>query len=253
MPRTYYYGARSRIASRRAKGPYRTRSPRTGASRYAITPLRPTRTPGQGYLRVLRRVGRVGIENTGGGTVAVVGTNTNTLINLGTPVIAPVGGGYIVPFALQFSLGQVIDSTELTALFDQYRIRAVDVRVRYLSNTSTVSGTSFLPAILWGPEYDDNLPSVGIRPRADTIMHSFASDSVEARLCIRPRPAPVVLDAPLPGYMVPDRPQWIDSAYPNVAHYGIKGEIQNMVLPADAESSTFSFEVIFDIECKGSH
>lgn len=189
---------------------------------------------------ITRRVPSLYISNsTFFGTPTTTNPATSVVCaTLGTAVAHPVfGNNFTVPFSLQFCLDHMSQFTDLTDLADRYKILGVDIKFQYNSDSITgVSTTSqtqpnMVPSVVWIQDYDDNVPltpaslnaKMGIKRKA---LNNGAFHSIK----VRPRVAAPVFQGVLTAYSVPTKAQWINSSFPSVPHYGIKGYIENMYL-----------------------
>lgn len=173
------------------------------------------------------------------GVPTITGTNTNNLLTLGT-VVAALGAGYNIPFAMKFSLNQLTNYTELTNIFDQYRILGVKVFMNYQHNVSTAGGTSSLPILQYFPDFDDNTPPANapeLRERMGVITKRYSADKVCFAMPVRPRPIFTAGTA-----MVPYGTWYDCQTNPGENHFGIKGLISNVNLPPNSAVAT-SFKV----------
>lgn len=193
------------------------------------------------------------------GVPTLVGGPTTPPVVLGTTV-ASVGGGWNIPFAMRFCLSQITNWADLVALFDEARINAVKVYVTYNHNVSTASANSSMPTLFWYPDYTDATvvaPSV-LRERMGVTAAEFTSERRTQVMKITPCRVGYELDltggAPAAAGVV-DGP-WI-SVTPgqNVDHFGIKGYLANVVLPADTPgsppTSSFRFDIVVDVSFRG--
>lgn len=187
------------------------------------------------------------------GVAQIKGTNVNTLWANTAPVQG-IGYGYYIPFAMQFSLNQIAGVAELADIFDQYRLLGVKVFISYQHNVSTAGGTSGLPAIQWFPDFDDATPPAtesDLRQRMGVITRRWDSDSVTQVMSVRPRPIYTAGTAMVPYGT------WFDcQTNPNTVHYGLKGILSNVLLPAatgeyDPRSTAFKIDVQYVIQFRG--
>lgn len=200
---------------------------------------------GAGSSFVKRRNFTLAVYNSALGTVAWEGTNTNSMLSLGAPVVAS-GIGYHVPFSMQFSLDQVINYTDFTAMFDKYRIAAVKVTFRYNHNVSTVSGVTSLPSVYAYVDNDDStVPTQPVvRENMLTREKRFTSSRPSVSWYFRPRP---VMEAFPLSYVVPRRAPFLDAASISTPHYGLKGYFANALLPAEQRTTVFNVDVTYYI------
>lgn len=183
------------------------------------------------------------------------------MFNLGAPTVHPVFTNlYSVPFATSFSLDQIDGYNELTALGDLYRINKVWIRAKW--NTSAIGGAdsgsgyaTAMPTLYWIEDYDDaNVQSVpSIRQKMG--LHNKALSSTRyVQLAVRPKPAVSAFNtstSTTSAYVVPKGSSWVNSTYPSVAHYGLKGYIDNMdLLTVNSVTSCLTLEVLFSVSLK---
>lgn len=203
------------------------------------------KTGRRGAVNDERRNFTLAVYNSALGTVAWEGTNTNSMLSLGAPVVAS-GIGYHVPFSMQFSLDQVINYTDFTAMFDKYRIAAVKVTFRYNHNVSTVSGVTSLPSVYAYVDNDDStVPTQPVvRENMLTREKRFTSSRPSVSWYFRPRP---VMEAFPLSYVVPRRAPFLDAASISTPHYGLKGYFANALLPAEQRTTVFNVDVTYYI------
>ena len=115
-----------------------------------------------GFLRIIRKYPLYQLSN---GTSGVAGTWSASspsllqFLTLGTPVPSGSGlpGTYDTPFCLKFRFTDVFSPTELTNLFDQYKILSAIVRFTFNNNMAPVgANVTSLPHISYIQDYDDN-------------------------------------------------------------------------------------------------
>lgn len=211
-----------------------------------------------GEMTTTRLVTEFFVTNTvAAGVPGIQGGPTLPALVLGTTA-ASTGPGYNIPFALQFALSQVQNSTEISAVFDQYRINWVKVLVTYQHNVSTASGTSTLPSLLWVPDYDDSV-AVGpgaLREHAGVELCEFGGEKRTHVARIQPRHATATLDA-TSGTIVfggMGGREFLDVGAANTPHYGLKGYIANVELPATGVgpfTTSFRFDIKMNITFRG--
>lgn len=219
------------------------------------------RAPRSGGLVMLRKMQETILQNTGVGTVGLLGGPAAPTLTLGTPSSTGVSAFYNVPFTLKFQLNQLVNSTDITNLCDKYRIAAAYVRIfntQAAFTPATAGGAvanspSATPAIEHFVDHDDSNPvgAVAIKERMGTKYSTFRSK--DSFIMIKCYPKPVIESTSTTGVgnIVPRRAPYINSAQPNVEHYGIKGVIHNMWLPATAEgTSHLRFDVALKIQAK---
>lgn len=201
--------------------------------RRMCVPVTLTNTPSQGGWNIDATTGTMPF------TFGTVGSDSN--------------GTYTIPFSAQFLLSYVQGSTEFTNLFDRYRICKVVVKIINLSNSATVNGQGLLPTIMTSMDYDDSAV-----PSASTLQSFMQRGDVkETRLSgtktivLRPRPAMSLYQGAFTGYAIPGKAPYINSANPDVPHYGFKGFLRNVNLNPNTTSQTaFRFDTYVYFACK---
>lgn len=154
---------------------------------------------------------------------------------------SPVAGstaGVDYSNAYQFALSSFPNSTEYTALYEEYRI--VQIKVQFTATSPTNAGSPLLTAI----DYDDaNAPILGTLLQYQTLQTTPAGLS-----CTRIFTPKVALAAFASGVFASSAlrsMQWIDNNSPGVAHYGLKAYIQALAGNTAVWSVTFSAVVQF--------
>lgn len=140
--------------------------------------------------------------------------------------------------ALQFQLGDVPVSAEITAMFDQYMLYGVkiDFRLIYSPDSTGNVASSIYPNLYVRKDYDNN----ALESTAQIIQSNKSR-----RLILQPnrtrsvyvRPA-ILTTARTAGGIDVTRPvwkQWVDCSHDDVAHFGLKYAIDTMgqALPAN--------------------
>jgi len=142
-------------------------------------------------------------------------------------VVGPFSGNNATEssYALQFSLSQVPNSSEFTALFDQYRIVQVHLRFTPRAQGSTSIFGFFRPNyFLTVIDYDDiNTVSSNAALQYPTLQISPTDEPFERTF--NPRIAVAAYNGVATTGYANLSNQWIDVAYPDVQHFGLKGVI----------------------------
>lgn len=236
---------RSRPAGRRI--PFRLRRKLYGIRRK----FRRAGNP-QGFLKMNRKINRA-VVSSGSGTL---GTYTITAgqncVALGTPVsVLGTNGLYDIPFSITARLDDVAGYTEVTNMFDAYKIVGLKVQVQGW-NASAAPGTP-LPYIQYDRDTDSNvIPTVSqFRERMGVVTKYITANRPAANMYFKPRVAPEVFATGLAtAYAVPSRSMWLNTLNANVEHYCAVGVLRNVYIPAQAGVSTLTWEVTFNILAK---
>lgn len=219
------------------------------------------RPPRTGGTVITRRLNTQYIANSSFYGSAVT-TNTGlavALVTLGTPVVHPYfGNNFTVPFSLQFSLDQLAEYTDFTNICDRYKILDVYVKLQY--NTDSVAGApnasgqpNMVPSVNWIQDYDDSNVLTATQLNAKMgIKRKALNDGRFHSISVKPRLAATAFQGgAVSAYTVPGKATWVNSAYPSVPHYGIKGFIENMYLGAIATGTAcIAVDVTFKIAIK---
>jgi hypothetical protein len=123
-------------------------------------------------------------------------------------------------FAFNFQLGYLPSYTEFTALYDQYKIDAVDITILPSSVTSTPADQASGFVVL-AVDYDDATTPANV----DSLLQYGAAEvfpiNSAIRMRLRPRMAVAAYSGAFTSYA--NTPStWIDVASPSVQHYGLK-------------------------------
>lgn len=122
---------------------------------------------------------------------------------------------------LSFKLTDVVNSSEFTTLFDQYRINKVAVVLTPHGNSAELANLN-RPILYSRVDYDDvtgyanvneMMESPNVRSSVGTSKHSVV---------LRPAVAVPLYQSGVTFAYGPKWKQWVDCSYPSVPHYGVK-------------------------------
>lgn len=205
----------------------------------------------QGSLFVRRKAKAIvssGSGVLGGYTI----TGAQNAIALGTPVSVPgTNGLYDIPFSVVARLDDMVNYTELTALFDQYKITGVKVQVQGW-NASNAPGTP-LPFLQVDRDTDSaNLVTpTAFRERMGIQTKYISASRPAVSMYFKPRVAQEVFATGVTtGYAIPRGPVWLNTLNPNIEHYCAVGILRNVYIPAQASVSTLTWEVTYSVSCR---
>lgn len=209
-----------------------------------------------GNVRIVRKTVEQNVYNT-----AVAGTPaaSASVVTIGAAYQTPAFAGsayYNVPFSIDCALSDVINFTELTSLADKYKINWVKVKAFATSNTASAGGTSQLPSMLWIKDQDDAaVPASStaglnsIREKMGCNIRQFKQNGAPISMFFKPKLSREVYNAggAAVGAEVTG-PKFLDCAFPDIPHYGIKGFLQDVNLAATPTVYTqFKFDVTMSI------
>jgi len=195
------------------------------------------------------------------GVPTLSGGQGTTMMTTGGVVQHPIfGNNYSFPFAMRFTLDQLAEYTDLTGISDRYKIIGVKVKFQY--NTDSVTGLATLgqnqpnivPSVCWVPDYDDDTPLTIAQLNAKTgLRRKPLNNGSFHQIKIVPRIAQSAYNGSIvtAAYIVPGTRQFINSSYPSVPHYGLKGYIDNFYLNTIANGcSCITMDVEFTVQVK---
>jgi hypothetical protein len=169
-------------------------------------------------------------------------------------------GYYQMAGAMRFRLSDVEQSSDLTHLFDQYKISGVKLKIHW-TNNSAIGQQNWgeRPTITYAVDADDfNFPATlgELRQKNSVKFHTFGSNK-PLILYIKPKAASRLYSSGISsggGYTGygPVR-QWIDSSYPQTEHYGLKFWLSNVQLKNGELNmpNHFRVETIYYLKMKG--
>jgi len=191
---------------------------------------------GKGILYIRRKTPNIQVFSTAVAGVPTVVDPKGIILTLGIPTSVPGATQcYDVPFSLKFRLDQITNNNELEVLFDRYKIKGAWIKAHL--NTTNTSGGFPMPYIQYVTDNDDAaVPStISMAQRMGTKTKYFSSSRNFIKLGCRPVPASEIFASGVAtAYGVPRRAPFINMSNTSVEHYGIKGIIHNMYLPATA-------------------
>lgn len=203
-----------------------------------------------GFLKVVRKLPVITMSNITGVAGAMQTTDpTGTCLLIGTPV-AKTGytGVYDIPFSLKFELNQLVNYGEFTTIADQYKIQSALIKLESPYNVAQAPGGSAtpLPYLEYIQDYDDNgVPNTLTFREKMGIKTKFINASKPMfKLGVRPKLSMLAYQTGVSnGYTVPNRNPWINCSDDDVPHYGIKGVLRNVWIPAVVNGSPFTFDI----------
>lgn len=200
-----------------------------------------------GFLTLTRKTPRIQIQSSNVAGTPTLVDGTGSCVSLGTPeAVAGVSNTWNIPFTMKFRLSQIISSTDITNLCDQYRLVSALVKVHNnYNNVNTANNTLAQPYITYTQDYDDavNLTVDQLREKMGVITKYFSASKPTIGMGVRPM-ARADLDAGaggVPAFAI--RPKWINCSYPNIDHFAIKGVLHNVFLAATPAPSGSLFDV----------
>lgn len=174
-------------------------------------------------------------------------------MEIGSPDATYQTDVYGVGVAMSFRLNDVIQSSEFTSLFDQYKISGVKARITWNCTQGEIAGGIPAPRVMYSVDEDDKVipEELTIRAKNSTKFHQFGQ-SRPLTIYIKPRVRKNVQS--VTGTATAPGKTWLDCSYPLVPHYGLKMYINDLWLPNDASldaRNLFNIDLTYYIKTKG--
>lgn len=213
---------------------YKSKVRRNRRYRKRLNVKRSIPIPNQTHL--FRRNGQlIRYTQTATNTVSISGDTTSGFIGsmAGDSMINTIqwGGSFV------FKLSSVIDPADFTNLYDKYRLVGVRLKILYQANTASTGGASVLPVINYAVDHDDAaVPSSlnQVEAKAGAKTRILTADK-PVNIYLKPKVAVGVYQGAFSGYGMMSN-MYINSATPDVQHYGFKLWINNFYTPAGANN-----------------
>lgn len=187
-------------------------------------------------------------------TAGVIGLTANNTVQLGTPVASPAGNAmYDIPFSVIGRIDEVAAYTELTNLFDQFKITFIKCKVTSSFNAGT-SLTIPTPYIDYQSDHDDGVPVAPsvFRERMGVKTRYFSASRPSISMSCKPKvrlAGGLTAAGSVAANLVPGV-TWVNTAWPETEHYSIKGILRNVYLPASANTSVLTWDVSLGVALK---
>lgn len=143
-------------------------------------------------------------------------------------------GGILIPstvavtqfFAYTFSLSQVVNASEFTNLFDQFRINKIVLKYRLVTDPANYLGnnTGIVPRLFWFHDYDDatapaSLNEMRERPKCKIrVLNPYKP----IKIAFTPSVLVTGYESGVSSMYMPKFKQWIDMADSTTQHFSIK-------------------------------
>lgn len=208
-----------------------------------------------GYLKLVRKLPEMAVVNNGVGVVAT-SDPTASCLTVGVPQLSLGASAYLydVPFSIKFNLAQIINSGDIIGLADKYRIKGAYIRLYYNNSNSSTGTVGGMPFIQYITDHDDAIVPANanvLREKMGVKFHTFKNGSSYIGMYCRPVPNRQLYNGVGVGFEIPNKAPWIDCTNNTVDHFGIKGTISQLYLPAPATAQCMmKFDVALVIEAK---
>lgn len=136
------------------------------------------------------------------------------------------GSSGVSPLGLNFRLNDVINPTEFTQLYDQYKINGVKIYFDYSPDVGSIANTSevYFPKLWMKRDYDDSgTPTLTQMTESNqSRCLRFTSGRTTLSTFLRPSCLQEIYQSSVSTAFSPLWRQWIDCGNPSVPHYGLK-------------------------------
>lgn len=137
-----------------------------------------------------------------------------------------------------FALSYTNNNSEITSLFDQYKIDHVQITFSPVVTQITNSVSPWLPAVLATTvDYDDSTNFLNFTEALEQVTTVLTPITSRVTRKIVPRVAiPAYTGAAFTGFTMAPPGTWCDCANPNIQHYGLKyalpptGQVQSYLV-----------------------
>lgn len=205
-----------------------------------------------GIIKITRKMPEVVIKSTSlAGTANLVDPSNIAVLSTGTAVLS-VGSAnsYDIPFSMTFKLNQLINHTDITGLCDRYKIVQAYTRIYYNKSQAQAGAAAGMPYVEFITDHDDSSVSSvsNLREKMGVKLKTFKNASSYIGMKCLPKPSRELYRPLVTAYEVPAKAPFINSSYPDVEHYGIKGVLHNVYLGANTDGlECFKFDVSLSV------
>lgn len=181
-------------------------------------------------------------------TVIVGSTDHFPAPALITGEVSPYGNTMSWTSSLTFRLADTVNYTELTALYDQYKINWVDVEFEYAADTGSADHTgTTLPRLVLMSDFDDNAPETRLQQLQTPSRIYSRSLKNKVTYRVKPRVRSVTATSSSTGSVgavgVFANP-WIDMLQAFIPHWGLKVMCYDWPLFNDTTNAPMSKPVL---------
>lgn len=144
------------------------------------------------------------------------------------------GNAVYAPFLGAFNLNginNVINATEFTNLYDQFRIDKLIVRFYLkIDPSAQTAATANVPRLYWYRDYDDDTAPANLNEIRENARCKVACLSLykPVSIVMRPNALQTLYASAVASTYKPVFGQWMDVAVPTARHYGIKLGIDDL-------------------------
>ena len=203
------------------------------------TPRRRTRTIRRRVVRkIVRRVGmsrQMTVSGTHHFKRMLSGNFTSWATGTATGLCSAIIGNAVnAPWRGTFQLngiGQVINATEFTALYDQYRVNKLVLKFYLkIDPSAQTATTSNIPRLYWYRDYDDGAVPLDLNEIRENSKSKVKVLSLykPVTIVITPNTLQVLYQSAVSSNYKPVFKQWLDIGTSSTPHYAIKCAIDDL-------------------------
>jgi len=153
---------------------------------------------------------------------------------------------------LRFSFADMQNASEFTALYDQYKIKAILITIKMINNPDSAAvvgdnqvtnGNNYYPTLWYCIDQDDgDAPSIADLRQMSRTKHVVLQPNRELKIMIRPKVLSSLFAGLSSGYGLAS--PWVDMARTDVVHYGLRTafDFEGLATP-DANKGSWKFRI----------
>lgn len=159
-----------------------------------------------------------------GNTNPIMSHNGNGSFYFGSPVGGTLPNTWEFGMSSSFQLNSVIDYTDITQLFDRYKITGIALKLHYLASGGLATGAVSLPTVHYAYDFDDaDIPGT----LQTVITKAYCKTRVlnanrPTKIYLKPRLSKEIFNSPVSTGYSSEKPCWLDCNSAGVPHYGVK-------------------------------
>lgn len=163
---------------------------------------------------------------------------------------------YDMGVGMSFRLNQLGSFVKFCALYDEYKINSIQVKLTYLNTEASITGVALLPTLNYVMDSDNAAAPItlqDVQGKAGARTLRVSPNRNVLNLNIKPYTLTSVAtpSASFPAKV--ERAGWINTTNVDVVHYAGKLWFQNMYLPVSSSTNTaIQFEYKFNVSFKGA-
>lgn len=148
----------------------------------------------------------------------------------------------VVSTSFVFKLSDLPQYTTFTSMFDTYRILSVNIKFIPRTNIDAgVNGNAYSTTMFYAIDYDD----INVLGTISALQEFGGCKAISSHktfsVTIHPKVARTIFQGGVSSaYEEPKSGVWIDAAYPNVEHYGLR----TMIPPVSGATGAVTYDIV---------